>query len=309
MSALPNLLSVFLIIAVGAVLKSSHIIRRETWDGFERVTYLLLFPAMLISTMANADLASTPFLTMGATLVASLLTIAMMLLVARPLLEKYLKIDGASFSSVFQGSIRWNSFVAFALATSLYGREGATLSAVAIAAMIPLLNFLSVGVLTRYAQEQKTSWTLYGQAIIKNPFIWSCVIGLLLNPCMKWIPSAVFAPITLIGQASLAAGLLAAGAGLEFRRISRINSGHFIALMAKLIVMPLLAVMFSSIFSVTGNAFSVTMIAMAVPTASASYILARQLGGNASLMAEILTLQTLCAMITIPFFYGYFIIP
>ncbi|MBM3637417.1 MAG: AEC family transporter, partial [Alphaproteobacteria bacterium] len=42
---------------------------------------------------------------------------------------------------------------------------------------------------------------------------------------------------------------------------------------------------------------------------SASYILARQLGGNATLMAEILTLQTLCAMITIPLLYSAFIIP
>ena len=309
MSSLSNLLSVFLIVAVGAFLKSTHIIRRDTWDGFERVTYLLLFPAMIISTMANADLGSTPFLTMGATLVASLLTIAALLLLLRAPLEKYLKIDGASFSSIFQGSIRWNSFVAFALATSLHGREGATLCAVAIAAMIPLLNFLSVGVITHYAQKQKTTWTSYGQAIIKNPFIWSCAIGLILNPLMKWIPTTLFSPLSLIGQASLAAGLLAAGAGLEFRRIPRITSSHVIALIAKLIAMPLLAFMFANVFSVTGTALSVTIVAMAVPTASASYILARQLGGNAPLMAEILNLQTLVAMITIPFFYRYLVIP
>ena len=309
MSALSNLLSVFLVIAIGAALKSSHMIRRETWDGFERVTYLILFPAMIISTMASADLGSTPFLSMGATLVISLLTIAAGLLLFRKILQTYFAVDGASFSSIFQGAIRWNSFVAFALATSLHGREGATLCAVAIAAMIPLLNFLSVGVITRYAQGQEMSWSRYGTAIIKNPFIWSCVIGLALNPVAKWIPAPVFAPITLIGQASLAAGLLAAGAGLELQRIPRIGAPHVIALTAKLIVMPLLAVAFAQIFSVSGTAFSVTILSMSVPTASASYILARQLGGNASLMAEILTLQTLGAMMTIPLIYGYFILP
>jgi len=309
MSALSNLFSVFLVIAIGAALKSSHMIRRETWDGFERVTYLILFPAMIISTMANADLGSTPFLSMGATLVVSLLTIAAVLLLFRKILQIYFAVDGASFSSIFQGAIRWNSFVAFALATSLHGREGSTLCAVAIAAMIPLLNFLSVGVITRYAKGQEMSWSSYGSTIIKNPFIWSCVIGLLLNPVVKWIPAPVFAPITLIGQASLAAGLLAAGAGLELQRMPRIGAPHIIALTAKLIVMPLLAVAFAQILSVTGTAFSVTILSMAVPTASASYILARQLGGNASLMAEILTLQTLGAMVTIPLIYGYFILP
>ncbi len=309
MSALSNLLSVFLVIAIGAALKSTHMIRRESWDGFERVTYLILFPAMIISTMASADLGSTPFFTMGATLVISLLTIAAALLLCRKALQTYLAIDGASFSSIFQGAIRWNSFVAFALATSLHGREGATLCAVAIAAMIPLLNFLSVAVITRYAQGQKTSLSQYGQAVIKNPFIWSCVIGLILNPLIKWIPAPVFAPITLIGQASLAAGLLAAGAGLEVQRIRRIGAPHLIAVIAKLMIMPLLAVAFAQIFSVTGTALSVTILSMSVPTASASYILARQLGGNAPLMAEILTLQTLGAMITIPLIYGYFILP
>jgi predicted permease len=42
------------------------------------------------------------------------------------------------------------------------------------------------------------------------------------------------------------------------------------------------------------------VIAASVPTASAAYVLARQLGGDAPLMAEILTLQTLLAMITMP---------
>jgi predicted permease len=37
-----------------------------------------------------------------------------------------------------------------------------------------------------------------------------------------------------------------------------------------------------------------------VPTAAASYILARQMGGDAPLMAEIATLQTVLAMLTMP---------
>ena len=143
MSALPNLLTVFLVIAVGAVLRGTGFIAREDWRGFERITYFVLFPAMLMVTMATADLASTPFLAVGGTLVLSLLTVATIMLALRPLLLRWFALDGPSFSSVFQGSIRWNSFVAFAMASSLYGKQGAALCAVAIAAMIPLLNVLS----------------------------------------------------------------------------------------------------------------------------------------------------------------------
>jgi malonate transporter and related proteins len=44
----------------------------------------------------------------------------------------------------------------------------------------------------------------------------------------------------------------------------------------------------------------IVVIASAVPTATAAYILSRQMGGNAPLMAEIITAQTLLAMVTLP---------
>jgi predicted permease len=51
---------------------------------------------------------------------------------------------------------------------------------------------------------------------------------------------------------------------------------------------------------VGGDDLIVTIIASSVPSASAAYVLARQMGGNAPLMAEILTLQTLVALISMP---------
>jgi hypothetical protein len=43
-----------------------------------------------------------------------------------------------------------------------------------------------------------------------------------------------------------------------------------------------------------------TVIAAAVPTATAAYFLARDMGGDAPLMAEITTLQTVLALATLP---------
>ncbi len=300
MSALPNLSAVFLVIAVGALLRATGFIVREDWRGFERITYFVLFPAMLMVTMATADLASTPFIAVGSTLVLSLLTVAGGMLLLRPFLERWISLDGPSFSSVFQGSIRWNSFVAFAMASSLYGKEGAALCAVAIAAMIPLLNVLAVSVIARYAASKRPTNSEFISTLLKNPFIWSCLLGLTLRPFIEFIPNFVVTPASMIGQISLVAGLLAAGGGLELQRIRRPGFAHFLPSVAKLIAMPLIASVFASFFGISGTPLAVTLLCMAVPTASASYILARQLGGNAVLMAEILTLQTLAGMATIP---------
>ena len=54
------------------------------------------------------------------------------------------------------------------------------------------------------------------------------------------------------------------------------------------------------LLGVDGLARTVTIISGAVPTSAAAYIQARQLGGDAPLMAAIITLQVLFAAFTLP---------
>ena len=103
-----------------------------------------------------------------------------------------------------------------------------------------------------------------------------------------------------MGRAALAAGLLIVGAGLDIRRLAKPGPPHLIASGLKLLLMPLMAVTIARSVGVSGNDIAVTVIAASVPSASAAYVLARQMGGNASLMAEILTLQTLMALLSMP---------
>jgi len=97
------------------------------------------------------------------------------------------------------------------------------------------------------------------------------------------------------------------GSGLDLTRLKRPSAALHIALVLKLIVLPLIAVTFARSIGVTGTGLAVTVICTAVPTASGSYVLARQMGGDAPLMAEILTVQTLIAMMTMPLALGLFL--
>jgi hypothetical protein len=68
----------------------------------------------------------------------------------------------------------------------------------------------------------------------------------------------------------------------------------------KLLVMPLLVAGLAAVMGVTGPAMVAALICAAVPGAPSSFILARQLGGDAPLMAGITTVQTVAALITMP---------
>lgn len=54
------------------------------------------------------------------------------------------------------------------------------------------------------------------------------------------------------------------------------------------------------LFGIEGIARTVAVIAGAVPTAASSFILARQMGGDAPLMANLITVQVLLAVFSLP---------
>ena len=103
--------------------------RLETqWHGLEQLTYYVLFPMLLIQTLVKADLTKVPVAGVGGALLLAALAMSLLCLALRPLLAR-LDVDGPAFTSIFQGAIRWQTYVALAVSGNLYGdrRAGAGL--------------------------------------------------------------------------------------------------------------------------------------------------------------------------------------
>jgi len=175
------LVPVFLLIAAGMLARRFVVTEDSHWIGIERLVYFLLFPALLIDTLAQANLSKVPIAIVGGALLMAVLLMAGFCLALRPLLARVLGVDGPAFTSVFQGSIRWQTFAALAVAGNLYGELGLALAAVAAVAMIPVLNVMSVWVLAHFAAPARPAWHEVALAIARNPLIWSCVVGIALN--------------------------------------------------------------------------------------------------------------------------------
>jgi malonate transporter and related proteins len=298
---LESLIPVFLIIVTGWVARISGFIAAQQWDGFERVTYQVFFPALIMTTLAMADLSKVPVSTLGVTLLAPVMVLTAGLIAARPWLARYAAIDGPAFTSVFQGIVRWNSFVAIALASSLYGKQGLAVSAVAVAFLIPYANLASAYMLTAYGSEKRTSNP--GQmllTLIRNPFIWSTAIGAAINVSGIPVPTVIASYGDILGRAALAAGLLMVGSGLDLGNLRRIRFALLLPAVGRLLVCPVLTGVIGNHVGLSGVNLAVPVLCAAVPTAAASYILARTNGGDAPLMASIITLQTILAAITLP---------
>jgi len=298
---LTALAPIFVLIVMGFALRRWLIAEDAHWVGLERLLYYVMFPALLINTMARADLTNVPVLAVGGTMLASVSVIAALCIALRPVFEHSFGADGPAFSSLFQGSTRWQTFVALPLAGNLYGDLGLALASVAIVAMTPVLNVLSVSVLVRYAAKSGAAdWRSVLVAIAQNPFIWACAIGAALNPVHASMPQVANTVIDALGRSSLALGLLIVGAGLRIEEVIRLKPLTAPACVLKLVVMPAFAIGIAKIAGLSGANLAVITCCTCVPSASNSYILARQLGGDAPLMAQILTIETALAVLTMP---------
>jgi hypothetical protein len=154
--------------------------------------------------------------------------------------------------------------------------------------------------LAHYAAPAKPHWREVMLAIAKNPFIWSCGVGIALNLLHVPVPATLHAFGDALGRAALALGLLLVGAGLQIAGLMRPAAATWITAALKLAVLPAIAITLGRAFGATGTPLAVIACCASVPTASNAYVLARLMGGDTKLLAEILTVQTILAAITMP---------
>jgi len=300
MAVAQALIPVFLVIALGALLKRTLLREPHVWEGLERLTFYVLFPALLVTTTATADLARVPVAGIALPLMTSILLVSAVLLIARPSLERAIALKGPAFTSVFQGATRWNTYVALAVAGALLGADGIALASVAIVAMVPLLNVVNVLVLARYAAERAPDGRTMAVQVLRNPLIWSCVVGMTLNVSGLPLPKIAVTFGEILGRGSLAIGLLVVGAGTVLEELHKPSAPVALSGALKLFLMPALAIAIGYAIGLTGPALAIVAIASSVPSAPGSYVLARQMGGDAPLLAHILTVETVAALATIP---------
>lgn len=297
LSIVAGVMPVFALIMIGYGLKASGFLPDATWRPVEKLAIHVLYPGFLIPAIWSADISGGGAGAAGAAAVTSVLIIAAITVAIKPLLT----IDGPAYTSVFQGVIRWNSFVFLPVIQATYGPEGLALAAVVIAAMIPATNILCVIVLAKWgADEREPSPLALARAIFSNPILLACLIGLALN--LLHVPRlpGISDTLELLGAAALPLGLIVAGAGLSFREVARKRATIAAVTFVKLVVTPPLMWGLCVLFGGDQTAQGIALLCGAAPGAAASYILARQMGGDAPLMAGIVALTTVFSAIGIP---------
>lgn len=297
------LLPVFFLIVLGFVLSQSGFPGSFFWDPAERLTYYILFPSLLVQRIAAPTAATggpAAILPLFAVLAATVLALTIMLLLLRPLAYP----GGPAFTSVYQGTVRFNSYIGISIVLFLFGEPGVVTAAMLLSFLIPLVNFTCIIILVHFGKGRtesvSNSHRAIARAVLTNPVVLACILGLALHHGQVVIPRPVDNLLDILGRAALPLGLLAVGAALQ-PKVLRHHPGTIMAVtLFKLLLNPLLVWIFCQLFAVPPFTAKVAVIFAALPGSALSTILARQLGGDAPLVAGITTAQIMAAAVTLP---------
>ncbi|WP_108126675.1 AEC family transporter [Saccharospirillum mangrovi] len=288
---------VFLLILIGALLGRLNFPGADVWPGIERLTYYLAFPALLVNRLALADFSAAGLGQLALVIAAALLSLSALI----ALLHRWLASNGPALTSVFQGGIRFNTYIGLAAASALYGDSGLVWAAMAVGIMIPLINVLCILAFALAGSNASLSARHVGRQLATNPLILACLLGLALNATGLGLPGWSAPTLALIGATALPLGLLAVGVALTPHSLSGDVGAIVKASLLKFVALPLLMLGFGALFALPTPALQVLLLLAALPTASSAFILARQLGGDTRLMANIITAQSLFGFVALPF--------
>jgi hypothetical protein len=296
---LATILPIFILLMLGYLAKYSGFLPAEFWPYVEKASYYVLLPALLVLNLSQATInwSETSLLIIGIVLVPVLA--ALMSLPFKVALD----LNAADYTSFFQGVIRFSTYIGLAM-SAVFPAPAPALGALVLALMIPTVNILCVLAFTLFVQKQ-LKLNLLLMSLAKNPLIIACVLGIFLNVLPWKLPDIVLSVLKQFALMALPMGLLAVGAGLNLKALQGLHAPFFWSAALKLLVVPLLAWGLVLVLGLDATSGAILILFAALPTAPSAYIMARQLGGNAELMAAMITGQTLLSLLTLPLILSF----
>jgi predicted permease len=297
---------VLALIMIGYVVRKTLIPDMNFWDQSNKLLYWVLMPTLLFYLTSTIDLDNDTFSKYAIVILTSFGIATVVSLIV----TKLFRYDVRVISSVLQGSIRHNSFIVLALAGNLFGTEAIILATIGMAILITASNLVVVGIVVGLLRKKEKDVEIYKNifsiiiSIVKNPILLSICAGLIFSSLYGNNIIVLHDTMQLLGNSALPFILLVIGANMKIMRLSGEALPIAIAVLIKMIFIPIVLFFIAKYFNLTELETSVVVLFGVVPTAASSYSVARQLGGDYDLMASIITVQTLFSFISIPLLIG-----
>ncbi len=295
------ILPLLLIALSGLGLRRIGFFTPERRQALEVTAYYVLVPALIVSRLARADFGADLLGPLALAVLVPVFSIPPLLLALRSALRRPpFWLQGPALPCTLQGIIRNNVFITLAIGQAVMGDRGALLMALAAMFNMPAANLLSVGALVHSGHGGRGTFTRALRALATNPLLLATAAGLFLGLSELPLPEPLLRGADMLAAGVLPLIMLAVGAGLTWPALRGGLTPLIFASSFKLLVMPAMGFLVARMLDAGPELTFAVVLFHAAPAAAGAYLLARQLGGDAELMAAMVSVQTALAALTMP---------
>ncbi|SPJ33311.1 hypothetical protein KSP9073_01316 [Kushneria phyllosphaerae] len=286
---------VFAMVLLGIVLKRLKWIDTAFINTSSALVFRGAMPTLLFLSLVDADMSQA--LMPGLMIYLALATVTSFLLIWWWAIRRVAREDrGVYVQAAFRGN---GGIIGLALAGSMYGSFGLSAGSVLVATIIPLYNVLAVIVLAWYQPQTSVSWRSIALKILKNPLILSVVAGLCFAASGLDLPDWLHTSGEYFANMTLPLALISIGGTMSMAAIREASGAALGASVIKMVSMPGMAVFIAWLTGFEGRELVLLFLFMGSPSAAASFVMARAMGGNARLAANTVAMTTLASSVTI----------
>lgn len=291
-------LPVFAVMVLGWLLRRWGFLTEDFCKVGNKLVFRLCLPAMLLrqmTAMRPDDLTDGGFLTFA--FAGTLATVLLFWLLARRLLR-----DKTLVGAFAQGSFRGNTaLLGTVLLESICGSRA--YAPLIILAAVPLYNVLSVVILSLEAggggRLDRARLTGALKGVAKNPILWGILLGLPFALCSLPVPAVADKTLSMLGNLASPLSLIVIGADFRWQAALQKKGPTLGASFLKLVVLPALMVLPGAALGFRGEALVALLVLSGTPSAVSSYIMAQNMGNDATLANGIVAVTTLLSAVTV----------
>ncbi|MFN3880219.1 MAG: AEC family transporter [Nitrincola lacisaponensis] len=288
---------IFFIVFLGYLLRRLGIIDTGFVNISSRLVFTVTLPALVFMSIAQMDFHAVfnPG-QLSYVIIGTLISYALIWWLAARWID-----SPADLGAFIQGSFRSNyGIIGLAVSFNLFGQSGLAQASLLLALVIPMYNVLAIICLTfpLRSSQSISLWSTLAE-VAKNPLILAVVLALPISYFGIKLPDVVATTGRYFANLTLPLALLAIGGTLNMKSLRDSSRQAFWATSTKLIFLPLVLTFGAWLVGFRGQDLTVMMILFACPTAAASFVMAKTMGANAQLTANIILTTTLGSVLTL----------
>lgn len=286
---------VFLVMVVGYISRRMNMVSSANVSAMNKLVFRLFLPVSLAKSLMtldpNADINYSVMIYCMAGIAATFLLGILIV----PRLVKENRQRGVIIQALFRSNY---AILGIPLIESLFPQGDNGVSAMMVMVTVPLFNVLAVISLETYRGGSfNIKKILVG--ILKNPLIWSCVIGFAIFKSGIKVPELAMSTVSKLASVASPLALFSLGATIDLSKL-RGNLRLLIpTVSARLVIVPGILLVIAYLMGYRGPEFAALMIAFGAPCAVSSYTMAEQMGGDGDLAAQLVMLTTVLSIVSI----------